>query len=454
MHFHAEHALFFGPRQPTWRTAARLGLVTCVLVVNAGANSAVLSLVGAGAGGLLLLLARARGHARVEPAVAWTLVLLALGLIVGVGHRGEAATFLDAGARVLCGVFWVLWLGTRVDWASLRQLLRAARVPEAVVASLDHALMHGVLTQREWGRRRDAAQLRLGSARLPLTTWGRLLGEGALEAFLRLEEAEANALLRGSDDVVGPGAEPGVRLDAVDVERGGRAVLERVDLRLGGGEWLVVCGPSGAGKSSLLRLLAGLDGPTRGSMTRFGTDIGAAAALRARLDGRVGLLGQNPEHHFIASTAAEDIAWGLLRRGVEPSEARRRCREVAEALGIADRLGSPCHALSFGEQRRVALAGLLVVEPALLLLDEPTAGLDPVASAGLRTLVERVVRRSGAACVWATHDLDRLPAQAERIVLLRDRRILFDGPVTAGLSRPWLVRAGLAEPYRDPSQGE
>ena len=278
---------------------------------------------------------------------------------------------------------------------------------------------------------------------MPLAAWGPLLGEGALHAFVRLERAEENALLRGaSGEVVR--AHGGVHLDAVDVERGGQLVLEQLEIRLASAEWLLVCGPSGAGKTSLLRLLAGLDGPAEGTMTRLGSHVSPDATLRARLHGRVALLGQNPEHHFIASTVAEDIAWGLLRRGVEPGEARRRSREMAMALRIDHLLERPCHQLSFGEQRRVAVAGLLVLEPALLLLDEPTAGLDPVAALELRTLVAEAVRRTGATCVWATHCLHSAPSEATRVVLLRDRRVLFDGSTAEGLSEPWLVRAGLA----------
>jgi len=91
---------------------------------------------------------------------------------------------------------------------------------------------------------------------------------------------------------------------------------------------------------------------------------------------------------------------------------------------------------------------LLVLEPALLLLDEPTSGLDPVAAHELCTLVEQSVERTGAACVWATHDLHSVPPQVERVVLLRDGKVIFDGPSSEGLSRPWLLRAGLAIPQK------
>ncbi|MCA9764742.1 MAG: energy-coupling factor ABC transporter ATP-binding protein, partial [Gemmatimonadetes bacterium] len=172
----------------------------------------------------------------------------------------------------------------------------------------------------------------------------------------------------------------------------------------------------------------------------------ARSTLRDRLDGRVALLGQNPEHHFVASTVAEDIAWGLLRRGVAPGEAERRSRETAKALRMDHLLDRPCHQLSFGEQRRAALAGLLVLEPALLLLDEPTAGLDPVAAQELLVLVETYVGRTGAACVWATHDLQSTPSRVERVILLRNQRAIFDGPPAEGLSMRWRIQAGLALP--------
>ena len=443
MHLHAEHNLFFERRQPLWVAALGIALTGSVLIVNAGAHSTALSLAGLGIGAVLLLFAHAHGRRRIKPALAWTLAVVTLALLGGVALNSSTGAIVQTSARILCGAIWILWLGTQVDWASLRQLLLRIRIPEGIVASLDHALMHGVLAQREWVQRRDAGRLRLGSPRLPMTAWGPLLGEGALHAFARLEHAEENALLRSASCEDVP-AHDGVHLDAIDVKRSGHLVLRQLEFRLARAEWLLVLGPSGAGKSSLLRLLAGLDGPAQGTMTRLGNQVSPDTTLRARLHGRVALLGQNPEHHFIASTVAEDIAWGLLRRGVEPGEARRRSREVAMDLRIDHLLQRPCHQLSFGEQRRVALAGLLVLEPALLLLDEPTAGLDPVAALELRTLVAEAVRRTSATCVWATHCLHSLPSQATRAILLRDRRVLFDGSTEEGLSEPWLVRAGLA----------
>ncbi|MYH23783.1 MAG: hypothetical protein F4156_01020, partial [Holophagales bacterium] len=218
MHFHAEHSLFFERPQPPWVAPLGIALTGSVLIVNAGAQSTALSLTGSGIGAVLLLVAHAHGRHRIKPALAWTLAVVALALLGGVALDANTDVIVQTGARVLCGAIWILWLGTQVDWASLRQLLLRIRTPEGVVASLDHALMHGVLAQREWVQRRDAARVRLGSPRLPVAAWGPLVGEGALHAFTRLERSEENALLRSasSEDVR---AHDGVHLDAIDVER-------------------------------------------------------------------------------------------------------------------------------------------------------------------------------------------------------------------------------------------
>lgn len=181
-------------------------------------------------------------------------------------------------------------------------------------------------------------------------------------------------------------------------------------------------------------------------MTRLGLSISAHANLQQRLDGRISILVQNPEHHFIASTVLEDIMWGLLQRGISDEEAREASVEIATSLQIDHLLSRPCHELSFGEQRRAALAGLLVLKPSLLLLDEPTSGLDPVAAYNLLRLVEETIQGTDTTCIWATHNLHSIPPKAKRTILLKEGHIIFDGDSTEGLSRPWLIKAGLAIP--------
>ena len=264
MHFHAEHGLFFETRRPLWTVVLSLASVVIVLGLNVFLGSVAFSLVAGAVGILLLLFAFTRGHSRIEPLVAWLIAIVTCGLIGTAALKLDPDAFMSTSARITCGTIWILWLGTQVDWASLRKIFLIARIPESVVASLDHALMHGVFTRSEWIRRRDTARLRQGDPALSLSAWGRVVGEGALHSFFRLEAAEENALLR-SESLVGESwTGSGVTLDAVDLERDGTSVLTNLRLTIDPGEWLLLCGPSGAGKSSLLRLLAGLDAPAEG----------------------------------------------------------------------------------------------------------------------------------------------------------------------------------------------
>ena len=436
------HGLFFERRRPVLRSALSLGLTLCVLLLNSHTGM-VVSLVCGGCGLSLLLIEYVRGINRIESTVTLVLSLVVIGLVANAVLNLETVIFLEVASRIVCGVIWVLWLGTQMDWVSLRQVLRYLRVPEVIVDSLDHAILHGIFTQREWLQRRDAVRVRMGLSTLSIRLWGSVLSEGVLQAFSRLEIVDQHSTLRIAPIRSG-GMTQLMSLQTVSVKRGEKVVLEDLDFSVTSGEWILLCGPSGAGKSSLLRLIAGLDAPERGTLTRCGTVISSEVSLSDRLDGRVALLVQNPEHHFVASTVAEDIMWGLVQRDVDESEARTHCLEIAKSLRIEHLLHRPCHALSFGEQRRVALAGLIVLEPELLLLDEPTSGLDPVAAHELCALVKAAVSRTGSTCIWSTHDFHSAPSQAKRIILLNQGRILFDGPSEEGLSKPWLLRSGLA----------
>ena len=445
MHFHADHTLFFERRKPLWYTTSCLVLTGTFLIINAS-TSTTISLVGSAIGLLLLAISYVRGHKRIEPILAWTLGLVATALVGGVLLNLNTDAFWDTVARISCGVIWILWLGTQIDWISLRQILLMLRIPENIITSLDHSLMHGILTQKEWSRRRDAARLRLGTSHLPLNSWGQIIGEGSFRGFLRLEQVEKNALLRSSSPETIKSQM--IDLDKVDVRRGNNVVLEQISIRFTSKEWVLLCGPSGAGKSSLLRLIAGLDNPSNGTMMRLGISVSPKTDLQTRLDGRVALLVQNPEHHFIASTVSEDIMWGLRQRGISESESLENYTEITRALRIDHLLERPCHELSFGEQRRVALAGLLVLNPSILLLDEPTSGLDPVSAYELRLLIENVIQKTDTTCIWATHNLHSIPPQAKRVVLLRKGKVIFDGETSEGLSRPWLLESGLAIPQK------
>lgn len=195
-------------------------------------------------------------------------------------------------------------------------------------------------------------------------------------------------------------------------------VLRGVNLRVAGGETVAIVGESGSGKSTLLSLLAGLDVPTRGSVRVDGADLGALtegelARFRAR---RLGIVFQ--QFHLMSGlTALENVSLPLELQGAADADAR--AREVLEQVGLTQRAGHLPSRLSGGECQRVAIARALVVEPALLLADEPSGSLDAATGDAVDRLLFELVERRGTTLVLVTHS-DRLAAACNRCLKLAD----------------------------------
>ena len=437
------HEMLFRYQTLSWKSGLSCLLTLCVLLLNSSTNLEV-SIGCAVIGTTLLFVDYFQHKKRLERTYIYLMVFIVFGLVSSTVVNVDMTTGVKVLSRIFCGVVWILWLRTQMDWRSLSQILLWLRTPESIVSSLDHALVHGVLTQREWMLRRDSAFVRKGSAKLSMGTWGQILGEGILQAFIRLEHVENSTRLRGATEMDDMVQNLEMNIQNVSVQRCGKSILEDINLHFRSGEWVLLCGPSGAGKSTLLRLIAGLEEHMDGSFTRFGMSISKGKTISQRINGNIAFLMQNPEHHFLASTVREDIMWGLKQRNVPEQQAAEICCSVARALQIEHLCERPCHELSFGEQRRVALAGLLVLKPRVMLLDEPTSGLDPVSSYELIELINTVVDHSSTICIWSTHDLHFVPPSAKRVVLLNKGRVLFDGDINEGLSQTWLLKAGLA----------
>jgi len=199
-------------------------------------------------------------------------------------------------------------------------------------------------------------------------------------------------------------------------------VLRGVDLRVASGETIAIVGESGSGKSTLLSLLAGLDLPTRGSVRLDGSDLaGLSEAELARLRARrVGIVFQ--QFHLVSGfTALENVSLPLELQGEADAEARARV--VLEQVGLARRADHLPSRLSGGECQRVAIARALVVEPALLLADEPSGSLDAVTGDAVDRLLFDLVERRGTALVLVTHS-DRLAAACDRRLALEGGRLV------------------------------
>ena len=227
-------------------------------------------------------------------------------------------------------------------------------------------------------------------------------------------------------------AEPLARLGSFSYRYPGaaRPALRGVDLELGEGELVLLAGRSGSGKSSLLRACCGLvphyhGGEAWGSVEICGLD--AREHGPAELGGLVGLVGQDPETQVVSATVRGELELPLELRG-EPAAARARAiEEVALALAIPQLLDRVTDTLSGGELQRVALAAALVLRPRLVLLDEPTSQLDPVAGDELIGLLRRLNEEWGMGVVLAEHRLERCLAAADRVVCLDDGAVAYDG---------------------------
>jgi cobalt/nickel transport system ATP-binding protein len=225
-------------------------------------------------------------------------------------------------------------------------------------------------------------------------------------------------------------AERALAFDGVTVryEPGAAPVLEDVTFSVAAGERAALIGFNGSGKTTLLMAAVGLIAH-EGGIRICGTPVARRTAASVRE--KVGFLFNVPEDQLLFPKVIEDAAFGLLRRGEERMEAFNKARAVLEALGVGKLAERPIHHLSHGQKQRVALAGALITRPPLLLLDEPSAGLDPPGKLALARLLDRL----DAAMLVATHDLEFAGRLCRRFIVLDDGRIAYDGGDAAAVSR-------------------
>jgi cobalt/nickel transport system ATP-binding protein len=224
----------------------------------------------------------------------------------------------------------------------------------------------------------------------------------------------------------------------------GRAALAHVTLSVADGERVALVGPNGAGKTTLFLRLCGVLPGRPGEASVGGLDP-ADPSHRRKLPEIVGVVFQNPDDQLFSATVGEDVAFGPLNLGATPTDATERASEALRQVGLAGYEGRIPHALSGGEKRRAALAGVLVMRPAVLLLDEPTMYLDP---RGRRELIRLLSELPGTMLV-ATHDLELVLDLCQRAVILDAGRVVADGPSRTLLADAELMdRHGLEVPGR------
>jgi len=201
--------------------------------------------------------------------------------------------------------------------------------------------------------------------------------------------------------------------------------LNGVSLRVAAGEFVAVIGHNGSGKSTLAKHLNALLLPVGGSVTVNGMDTKNKEHLWD-IRQQVGMVFQNPDNQLIATTVEEDVAFGPENLGVEPSEIRRRVDEALASVGLAKHKLRAPHLLSGGQKQRVAIAGVIAMRPNILVLDEPTAMLDPIGRKEVMQTILRLNREEGLTVVLITHFMEEA-MQADRVLVMENGRIVLEG---------------------------
>ena len=207
-----------------------------------------------------------------------------------------------------------------------------------------------------------------------------------------------------------------------------RSAVEGLSLTVDKGEFLGIIGHTGSGKSTLIQHLNGLLQPTSGHILLEGKDIWAEPKKIRDVRFKVGLVFQYPEYQLFEETVYKDIAFGPKNMGLDSGEIDRRVRDAAAFVGLgAELLDKSPFELSGGQKRRVAIAGVIAMEPKVLVLDEPTAGLDPQGRDAILAQIQAYHRAKGAAVVLVSHSMEEIARNVERIAVLSDGRVLMQG---------------------------
>ena len=204
--------------------------------------------------------------------------------------------------------------------------------------------------------------------------------------------------------------------------------LNDVSLTVERGEFIGVIGHTGSGKSTLMQHLNGLLKPTSGQIILDGVDIWSDKKATRQARFRVGLVFQYPEYQLFEETVYKDIAYGPKNMKLSPEEVDRRVREAAGFVGISDeQLEVSPFDLSGGQKRRVAIAGVIAMEPEILILDEPTAGLDPVGREEILANIEAYRQAKNATIMMVSHSMNDVARLTERLLVMNESRLAMDG---------------------------
>ena len=222
-------------------------------------------------------------------------------------------------------------------------------------------------------------------------------------------------------------------------EEQGREVLSRVDLQVKQGEFLALLGHNGSGKSTLAKHFNAMLLPMGGRVLVDGMDT-LDEKVKYEIRRRVGLVLQNPDNQLVASIVEEDVAFGPENLGIPPEEIRRRVDDALQAVDMYEYRRHAPYKLSGGQKQRIAIAGIIAMEPKCIVLDEPTAMLDPRGRAEVLDTIHKLNREKGITIVLITHYMDEA-VDADRVVVMDNGRILTEGTPRQVFTQVELLKA-------------
>lgn len=407
-------------------------------------------------------------------APAWATLLVFVGFSVGFGvqpivsvgpvtvYREGVALGISAALRVASEMSWIAALMLTTPFPQLLEALHFYRVPAVLIGALGMAYRYAFLLADECYRMIAASRVRggLNSFYRKIESLGMIVAQVIIRAYDRAARLQQAMMMRGANsaDASGrmaasveaevaeaPGSPPDRHYDclmppaaissaalalecrdlAFAYKRGAPREIDGLTLSVARGEVVALCGPNGCGKSTFLKLVAGVLKPLAGEVRVLGIPIDQTRRNEAFRS--VGLLFQDPNDQVFCTHVREDIAYGPRNLGLDRPTIDS---VVAAAMALAEisHLGErSVHQLSFGEMKRIGLAGLIAMRQPLMLLDEPSAYLDPAATRQLLQIVKRLNVEYGYTFIVVTHDMELVAELATRVLIMQEGRIVADG---------------------------
>jgi len=415
-------------------------------------------------------------------APAWATLLVALGFSMGFGSQkwfslGPVTVYregmllgLGAAARVACEMSWIAAVCLTTTFRSAMAALAWFKVPAILLDAVAMAYRYAWLLMDQFVRMRVAATARggFGGYLACCRSTALILSQIVLQAYDRTHRIQQAMTARGQSTEHGithaygnpsEGAcpnrcditpnrqhpsQPVLRCIDVSYAYQHNRSVSGVSLTVQPGELVVLCGPNGAGKSTLLKLFSGILLPDSGQIHLDGQVLDKSN--RTEAFHKVGLLLQDPNDQLFCTHVREDVAYGPVNKELPFDEVDRLVETAMELMEVSHLRRRPIHCLSHGEMRRVGLAGIIAMQPPLILLDEPTASLDPASSRHLVGLIRHLNSHHGYTLITVTHDINLASEIATRVIILDQGAIVADGSPRTILTNRCLLEQSRLEP--------